>query len=188
MFRTLRHALGNLRRARKPDRLVLVKTLFKTLAHQTDALSAGKQVLWVGVCHTTAPYYKRLERDGALVHTIDINPASGRYGHRVRHSVASVIAMQRVYQPHFFDLVFCNGVLGWGINSVEDQRTCFREMAAVMKPGALLVLGWNTHKMRDPLSDSSLFDTDFAPYDLPGFGRRMVVQGTTHVYDIFIRR
>jgi Methyltransferase domain len=188
VLRSLRQALGNLRRARKPDRLVLVKTLFKTLAHQTDALSTDKQVLWIGVCHTTAPYYARLERGSALVHTIDINPDSHRYGHPVRHSIASATAMQGVYQPHFFDLVFCNGVLGWGIDSPADQRTCFNEMAAVMKPGAVLVLGWNTHKMRDPLCDSSLFDSHFAPHDLPGFGRRMVVQGTTHVYDIFARR
>jgi hypothetical protein len=188
MLRSLHHALANIRRARKPDRTVLVKNLFKTLAHQTDTLTAGKQVLWIGVCHTTAPYYQRLERGGAVVHTIDINPAACRYGHPIRHTIGNATVLEKSYQPQFFDLVFCNGVLGWGIDTPADQKNCFEAMATVMKPGTLLLLGWNTDKMRDPLSDTSLFDAHFLPHDLPGFGRRMVVQGATHVYDIFMRR
>ncbi len=171
----------------KPDRVVLVKTLFKSIFHQTDYLARGKQALWVGVCRTTRPYYKKLQSHGASVSTIDIDPAMARFGHGRQHVIGDACDLGTHYEADFFDIVFCNGVMGWGINTEAEQAQCFAAMGTVMKPGGLLVLGWNTHKSRDPLV-TKLHDSHFLPMDLPGFGQRMVVQGATYVFDMFTRR
>ncbi len=187
MLRLLLHPIKTWQRRNKKDRIVLVKTLFKAIAHQTDYLANGKKVLWIGVCPTTKGYYKKLEAQGACVWTVDVDPAVAKFGNGTRHAIGDATALAAVYESGFFDAVFCNGVIGWGIDSEADQARCYASMAQVLKPNGLLVLGWNTHKSRDPLV-SQHHAPHFEPYDLPGFGARMVVQQVTHVFDIWSRR
>jgi Methyltransferase domain len=174
------------RYARKPDRLALTQTIFKALAHQTDLLGPGKRALWIGCQHYTAEYPALLEAGGAQVWTTDIDPSVARYGHPKRHVSADLGAIDQKFDAAFFDLVLCNGVLGWGVDTEAAQRAAYRAMAAIMKPGAVLLLGWNTHKLRDPLV-TGFFAPAFARFDMPGIGPRLVVPGATHVFDFFAR-
>ncbi|MFZ4068780.1 MAG: class I SAM-dependent methyltransferase [Caulobacterales bacterium] len=178
--------LQKLRYARKPDRQALTGTIFKALAHQTDALQAGKRALWIGCQHYTADYPALLEATGAEIWTTDIDPAVAKFGRAGRHVSADLTAIDAKFEPGFFDLALCNGVLGWGVDLEAAQRAAYRAMAAILKPGGVLLIGWNTHKLRDPLV-SGYFAPHFARYELPGVGARLVVPGATHVFDLFAK-
>lgn len=143
--------------------------------------------MWIGVCPTTKGYYKKLAAQGATVWTVDVDPAAAKFGNGAHHTIGDATALEAAYESSFFDAVFCNGVIGWGIDSEADQARCYTSMAQVLKPNGLLVFGWNTHKSRDPLV-SQLHAAHFVPFALPGFGSRMVVQQVTHVFDIWTRR
>jgi hypothetical protein len=57
----------------------------------------------------------------------------------------------------------------------------------VLKPGGLLMLGWNTDRSCDPceLPAVSRF---FTQSQRPGFERRIAFDAVTHVYDFLSRR
>lgn len=98
--------------------------------------------------------------------------------------MGSVLNLDSHYPPRAFDLILCNGVLGWGVDAIEDQRRAFNVMAQTLKPGGVLVVGWNTDTMADPVA-LNLHTPHFEHADIAGFPRRRTVQDTTHVYDCF---
>jgi hypothetical protein len=85
-----------------------------------------------------------------------------------------------------FDAVICNGVLGYGVNSVEQQKMALGAMAAVLSPGGGLLLGWNTDKIDDPVA-AGLAEDRFVPAAFAGQPARVDVAGTTHVYESLVR-
>jgi SAM-dependent methyltransferase len=147
-------------------------------------LRAGNNILWIGCAPYTAGYYKLLEKEGAKCSTIDIDPGQEYWGRRGRHIVGSLLNLDRHYPLRAFDLILCNGVLGWGVDAIEDQRRAFSVMAQTLKPGGVLVVGWNTDTMADPVA-SNLHMPHFEHADIAGFPRRRAVPNTTHVYDCF---
>ena len=60
-----------------------------------------------------------------------------------QHHTLSATQLTDVFDPGTFDLVLCNGVIGWGLNSPSDVEKGLDECADVMRPGAWLVVGWN---------------------------------------------
>jgi SAM-dependent methyltransferase len=131
-------------------------------------------------------YFALLERQGAECWSIDIEPSAQRWGRRGRHITGDMLELGRLFPPHSFDAVLCNGVLGWGVDAPADQRKAFEAMAMVTKPDGWLLIGWNIDRMSDPLK-SGLADRWFEHAPLPGFMARYVVGGCTHVYDTYRR-
>ena len=83
-----------------------------------------------------------------------------------------------------FDAILCNGVLGFGVNSPGDQQTALAAMAAILRPGGRLLLGWNTHKIADPADFTAVA---FKPTTLSDLPSRMTFPTVTHVFDLLER-
>ena len=81
----------------------------------------------------------------------------------------------------------CNGVLGYGVDHPEQQRQALAALAAVLRPGGRLLLGWNTDKVEDPLG-AGLIDQAFEPAPLGDRPPRVTFEAVTHVYDSLIRK
>jgi hypothetical protein len=92
-----------------------------------------------------------------------------------------------LYPTQHFDTIFCNGVFGFGIDTPEAQVSACAAMAQVMQPGRWMLLGWNTNKVVDPLVHG-IVTPWFEPAELPGFGARRFIDGSTHAYDFLTRR
>ncbi len=176
---------SNIRTSRSPDRAVLIGAIFPGFAH-TKAFSPGARVLWIGCRRYTKGYYRVIEGHGAKCVTIDIDPAVKRWGSRSRHVTGDVLALASIFPSDYFDAVLCNGILGWGVDAPKDQAQALDSIAAVLKPDGLLMLGWNTNRIEDPIA-SSIVGRQFEPYSLQGFGERQFIEGCTHVFDIFRR-
>jgi SAM-dependent methyltransferase len=163
--------------ARSPDRAVMVENLL-------PVFSTYSEVLWVGCRRYTKFYYRALEQQGAKCWTIDIDPDAARWGRTGRHVVGNLLDLEQHFTTGKFQAVLCNGVFGWGIDQISDQRAALVAMRNVMKPGGVLVLGWNTNRIADPVA-AGLTRQLFEHRGLPDLPCRVVVPGSTHVYDIF---
>lgn len=170
---------------RSPDRIVLQGPLFAAL-RKDGLFKAGNRILWIGCASYTTGYYRVLESEGAQCFTIELDPEKKRDGRPGRHTVGSMLDLDRLYPARSFDLILCNGVLGWGVNAAEDQRRAFDVMAKALQPGGTLIVGWNTDTMADPL-EAGLHGPHFIHSAIGGFPSRYAVENVTHVYDCLRR-
>ena len=164
---------------RSPDRLVLVGRYIPAFA------AGGGRILWVGCQAYTADYPARLEANGAEVWTLEFDPAAAHWGREGRHRTGDLKAVDTLFADLTFDAILCNGVLGFGVNAPTDQQTALDAMAAVLKPGGRLLLGWNTDKISDPVAAG--FTNAYRPTTLGDLPARMTFPTVTHVFDLLER-
>lgn len=164
-----------------PDRRVMAESYVPALAAE------GGCILWVGCREYTLDDYAALESSGAEVWTTDIDPAAARWGRDGRHRTGDVCEADRLFSDLTFDAVVCNGVLGYGVDSPDQQQRALKALAAILRPGGRLLLGWNTDKIADPVA-AGLTDADFQAAPLGDQPTRVRFDAVTHVYDSLIRR
>lgn len=159
-----------------PDRRLLATAYIPALA------ARGGRILWVGCRAYTAEDYPALEQWGAEVWTTDIDPKAARWGRAGRHQTGDLCQIDQVFDDLRFDAIVCNGVLGFGVDSPASQEQAMTAMAGILKPGGLLLLGWNNDKIDDPLKLSAtgrFFTTGHIGSQPP----RVRFDDVTHVYD-----
>jgi SAM-dependent methyltransferase len=167
-----------------PDRRLLAEAYLPALA--AEAGSGGGRILWVGCRAYTADDYAVLEAGGAEVWTTDIDPEAARWGVAGRHRTGDVCVIDQVFPDMMFDAISCNGVLGYGVDSPEQQRQALVAMASILRPGGRLLLGWNTDKIEDPVA-AGLTAPEFTPTPYAGQESRVRFDTVTHVYDALVR-
>ena len=133
---TVRRALGLSAQLHTEDRRVLEQVILPEYARRTDIA----RILFVGCAAYTQRY-------GALFGareywTIDPVARRSRYGSR-HHIVDQLQNLNRHVQPSYFDLIICNGVLGWGLNAPADADSAFAACLTHLRAGGDLMLGWN---------------------------------------------
>lgn len=164
-----------------PDRKVMADSYVPALA------ADGGRILWVGCREYTLDDYALLKAQGGEVWTTDIDPAAARWGREGRHRTGDICEADRLFSDLTFDAVVCNGVLGYGVDSPDQQQQALKALAAILRPGGRLLLGWNTDKIADPVA-AGLTEADFQPAPLGDQPTRVRFDAVTHVYDSLIRR
>jgi hypothetical protein len=165
--------------SRSPDRIFLKDTLLPEVGKR------GGRILFVGCQRYTASYPMILDGYGATCWTIDIDPATARWGAKGRHTVLDVRYIAHHFSPEFFDTVVLSGVFGFGVDTDLLQNTVLVAVDTVLKRGGLLVLGWNTDRSPDPTELEEL-KRRFSAAVLGGLGTRWTFQGSTHVFDFLL--
>ena len=79
----------------------------------------------------------------AQFYTMDIEPKKAIYGHRGHHTIGSAAALTQHYEPHSFDVIIANGLIGFGMNQQPDCDALLAGSHALLKKDGLLVLGYN---------------------------------------------
>ncbi|WP_295446155.1 class I SAM-dependent methyltransferase [uncultured Thiodictyon sp.] len=173
------------RTARSPDRALLIKSILPAFG-QTSAVAFHKAILWIGCRRYTKNYYSLLEHGGAQCWTLDLDPRVSQWGRAGRHVVGDILNLADIFPDIRFDVILCNGIFGFGIDTSSTQRRAAEAMATVITPGGWLLLGWNTDRIADPVQ-TQVMKPWFDQASLPSVGERFVVARSTHVYDIFRR-
>jgi SAM-dependent methyltransferase len=98
------------------------------------------RILFCG-CASYTRHYEALFA-GREYWTID---AASRHRHHgaARHVVDSLQRLAIHFPREYFDLIVCNGVLGWGLNTVEDAEAAVSACYRTLRPEGQLLLGWN---------------------------------------------
>jgi len=124
-------------RLKTDDRRVLESLIFPFFIGDHQC----RRVLFVG-CDWYTAAYPALFR-GKEFWTIEINPSRQRYG-ASQHIADSVTNLRSHFPPATFDLIICNGVIGYGVDDAMLVEKTFEEMAYCLNPGGILIIGWNT--------------------------------------------
>jgi SAM-dependent methyltransferase len=74
--------------------------------------------------------------------TIDLDPNMARYGTSL-HICDDLANIGHHVEVATFDAIVCNGVLGWGLDDRESAERAFAACYEALRPGGLLVLGWD---------------------------------------------
>lgn len=180
--RLLRQTLGAPPRIRSPDRALLERRILPAFGRD-DSI---QRVLFVG-CAPYTQHYPRL-LSAAESCTLDPNPRNRRYGVRW-HVIAPLQDLRTQQIRGLFDLIVCNGVLGWGLNSPDDADRAMRTCHDALRADGYLVLGWNDVFPRNRVKPEHI--TALAAFEHVGYAglpaRIRVRSATRHVFDLYRR-
>jgi SAM-dependent methyltransferase len=119
-----------------PDRVFLEDVIVPGFLAMDDI----RKVLDIGVAWYTKTYPKLFA--GVEYWTVDVDPDKQRIA-GANHRTVSATHLAEAFPEGGFDLVVCNGVIGWGLNSPPDVERGLDACADVLRPGGWLVVGWN---------------------------------------------
>ena len=145
------------------------------------ANSGLSPVVFVGCAPYTWRYEKFFRGTGAEYVTTDINPSARVWGAR-RHVQCPIQNIDQYMPAGSVGLLFLNGVFGFGVDTEDAMNRALRSVRRVLSDGGLLLLGWNTDLIADPmgLGNARLFRHEGAL----GLPARKGFDGDTHVYDL----
>jgi len=147
--------------AQLADRKILERTIFPYILEHPEF----RDILWVGCSWYTAQYAK-LFRDRSFW-TLDFDPLKARYGSPL-HLVDGIENLRRHFGLEILDLVLCNGVVGWGFNSHAQLEQAFGGCFESLRPGGVLMIGWNDLPHARPIPFVELTSlARFEPYVFP---------------------
>jgi SAM-dependent methyltransferase len=147
--------------ARLQDRRILERHVFPFIQQH----GKFRDILWVGCSWYTAPY-GGLFRDRNFW-TLDIDPLKERYG-SARHLVDGMENVRRHFGVEVLDIVLCNGVVGWGLDSRAQVEQAFAGCFESLRPGGVLMIGWNDLPQSRPIPFAELASlARFEPYSFP---------------------
>ena len=135
----LKSVTGRPVRRRSADRQYLEQEVLPALAGQADV----HRVLFVGCARYTRHYEALFAR--AEYWTIDPVPRRRSLGCTPPYRRPAGAASDRHLPDAYFDLIVCNGVLGWGLDRRDDADAAFAACHAALRPGGTLVVGMERH-------------------------------------------
>ncbi len=143
--RAVRHALGLPVPMETEDRRILEQVIFPYFA----SLPETRSVLFVG-CDWYTRHYERSFFRGKDYWTIDALPGTRKFAGK-QHVVAPLEKLGEFFPESRFDLILCNGVYGWGLNSREQCEEAFGLCHSRLTDGGYFVLGWDDIPARTPV-------------------------------------
>jgi len=178
-----RRALGLPSQRHTEDRRILEQHILPEFARRPEI----SRILFVGCAAYTQQYEQLFS--GREYWTIDPVARRRRYGSS-RHIVDTLQNLGHYVAPDYFDLILCNGVLGWGLNTPADADAALTACYSHLRPGGELLVGWNDISPRNRV----------APDDIPALTRfearafasgqqtRLRVEAANrHVFDFYRR-
>jgi SAM-dependent methyltransferase len=99
-----------------------------------------RTVVFVGTAWYTHGYSRMFSRKTYT--TMDPNPANAPYGAE-QHIVDVVGNLEQHMAPGSVDVIFLNGVVGWGLNRRDEAETAFAACHRCLRKGGHFLIGWN---------------------------------------------
>lgn len=169
----------------RPDRRYMEDKLLPTFVR-----TRPRRVLSVGVQTYCAHYSRYFAGTPAEYWTIDLDPRVAKLGSRGRHIVANITDIHRFFGQDYFDIILLNGVFGWGIDGADDQDRALASLRRVVRGGGILLVGWDTHLVRDDLDAMGeargwKHANSLGLPSRSSFPNRNAPAGSRHIYDLF---
>ncbi|MFL6603369.1 MAG: hypothetical protein ACJ8R9_18850 [Steroidobacteraceae bacterium] len=180
--RAVRFALGLPTKMETEDRRVLEEIIFPFYV----ALPEIQSVLFVG-CDWYTKHYAKMFFHQHDYWTIDISPNARKYGAR-QHIVDALEFLDRHAPPERFDLILCNGVFGFGLNTQDQCERAIVNCHSRLKQHGHFLFGWTNVPARTPIPLKSLESLKrFQQFSFPPLGTWRYVTQTpySHTYDFY---
>lgn len=125
---------------KSPNRVFLETSVFQYINQVYGGRQPRSNGLFIGTDKRSWHYPKILDLE---LHTIDIESKKAFYGNHKHHIVGSATELERYYDPESFDVIIGNGLIGFGMNALEQCEQLLIGTASLLKNDGLLVLGFN---------------------------------------------
>ena len=184
IVRVVRYALGLRTAVHTEDRRILEQVIFPYYANRDDMHT----VLFVG-CQWYTRHYEKTYFPRQKFWTIDAMRDARRYGGS-HHVVAPLESLADFFPEETFDLIICNGVYGWGLNSPEQCETAFAQCHSRLRLGGHFLLGWNDTPELAPVPPERIGSLGlFHRVSFPEFGTWRFITQTEqrHVFDFYCK-
>ena len=168
----------------KNDRRILEGKVLPWVA----GIEQFEKILWVG-CEWYTRGYRRFFKNKEYW-TLEMNPALRKYGASL-HITDKLQCAPCHFPSGYFDVIFCYGLIGYGINDQLALIQVMQACAQLLRPDGLLVLGWDND------TDSMVVDVDealplerWSPFELPPLRAAILItphQGQ-HTFRFFLRQ
>lgn len=181
-LRAARFALGLPTRMETEDRRVLEEVIFPYYV----SLPGIHSVLFVG-CDWYTKHYSKVFFHHQEYWTIDVQPAARKFGAR-KHIVDSLEFLNRYVPTERFDLIVCNGVYGFGLNTLEQCEHAIAHCYSRLKRNGHFLFGWTDVPARTPVSLDNIQSLKrFQQYSFPPLGTWRYLTDTPyrHTYDFY---
>lgn len=183
--RVIRYSLGLPTPLDTEDRHVLENIIFKHYL----ALPDVRTILFVGVDWYTK-HYEKTYFENKRLWTIDVSPSARKYGAR-NHLVCALEDAEEYFSKASFDLIICNGVYGFGLNTKAACERGFGACYNLLRERGYFVLGWNDipQQQRAPLETIDNF-AKFTPCEFPPLRTHRYLTSTPlhHIYEFYEKR
>lgn len=143
--RTARYLLGLPVPMETEDRRVLEQVIFPYFSSLPNIGS----VLFVG-CDWYTKHYEPTYFPAKNFWSIDPAPRARKFAGR-RHIVAPLEELELHFGPDQFDLIICNGVYGFGLDTRSQCEKAFEVCHSRLGTGGHFVLGWDDIPARTPV-------------------------------------
>jgi hypothetical protein len=184
LVRAVRYALRLPTPMHTEDRRVLERVIFRYYAARPEVRS----VLFVG-CQWYTRHYERAFFSRHDYWTIEPAEEARKYGAR-QHVIAPLERLDAFFPERYFDLIICNGVFGYGLDSPEQCEAAFDHCYTRLAEGGHFVLGWDDVPARTPLSLASIESLKrFRRVPFPPLGTERYLTDTSyrHIYEFYAR-
>jgi SAM-dependent methyltransferase len=121
--------------------------------------------------------------------TIEPDEGARRFGGR-QHVVAPLERLGEFFPEGYFDLIICNRVSGYGLDSLEQCESAFAQCHTRLREQGHFVLGWNDVRARSPVpleNVSSLKRFRRLVFPPLGTSRYLTDTADNHVYDFYCK-
>ena len=184
VVRVARYALGLRTPLRTEDRRILEQVIFPYYANRDDM----RTVLFVG-CQWYTRHYEKTYFPRQTFWTIEPTRDARRYG-ASHHVVAPLESLAEFFPADMFDLILCNGVYGWGLDSRAQCESAFAQCRSRLRHGGHFVLGWNDTPELAPVPLERIASLGrFRRVEFPPLGTWRFATQTEqrHVFDFYCR-
>jgi SAM-dependent methyltransferase len=180
--RAVRYALGLPVPMKTEDRRVLEQVIFPYFLRLPDT----HRILFVG-CDWYTKHYQSMFFRGRDYWTIDVAAERRKFGAR-QHIVDGLQNLDKHFAAGFFDLIFCNGVYGFGLDAAADIERSIEMCRSRLRQNGSFVFGWNDIPARVPVPLNEIAALrQFQPLEFPDFKSWRYVTDTPyrHTYDFY---
>jgi hypothetical protein len=182
--RVVRYALGLPVPMETEDRRVLEEIIFK----QILSLPQTRRILFVG-CDWYTKHYQQAFFSDRDYWTIDVSAKAAKFGGR-QHLTIGLQDLERHFPERHFDVIFCNGVYGFGLDDHEQIERAIDMCWSRLRDGGYFVFGWDDIPARTPVPLERIAALRrFEPFTLPELATWRYLTDTPyrHTYDFYTK-
>ncbi|MEX0829650.1 MAG: class I SAM-dependent methyltransferase [Nitrospirales bacterium] len=166
-------------RYNSPARTILESTILPYFSPSHE----GSKVLFVG-CDWYTKHYRTYFKQAEYC-TIDPDRTKKRYGAK-HHIVGTLERLNDYFPKDYFDVIFCNGVLGYGLNTPIQIQQAFSSCYTCLRPGGTFMLGREEGPKFLAFSNKEIPSLrPFTPFIFPPFGTSSYSTKPTYNYTFY---
>jgi SAM-dependent methyltransferase len=180
--RVMRYLLGMPVPLSTEDRRVLEQIIFPYFL----ALPRTHRVLFVG-CDWYTKHYQRAFFAARDYWTLDVSPKARKFG-GTQHIVDGVEQLGKHFAAESIDLIFCNGVYGFGLDAPDLCERAIEACWSSLREGGYFVFGWDDIPARTPVPLDAIAALKLFqrfPVETLGDWRYLTDTPYRHTYDFY---